>query len=241
MSRPKPKPKPPQSEIAKIKKALNLRASDPLPRCRGRVAYRVKKFEKAGNNDHSAKGHLCDECQCHHVAGFGTDHYGVGYCIHHESSIHYKGHAEQHMHDQKIALQQGYPDNVYKYQSSSRYLKAVRMAADEAKGRSDLKEELSVIRTVIQEVIEKIDEKIHDDDDLPEKEIKLLDKLSNTVAKLAKTNLEITDTDYVHIDQVKQWAYQIVRAVQDIVIDVKQQEKLIGEFAKIAQPKAGKQ
>lgn len=240
MKKPEKHPVPSLAEQKKIKLALNLRKDDPLPRCRGKSAHKVKKFEKAGNFDHSGAGHLCNECQCHHVAGYGTDHYGRGYCIHHENSIHYKGHAKEYAHKHEVAMQQGFA-NVYQYESSSRYIESIRRAAEEAKGRSDLKEELSTLRAVIQEVITAIDTKIQESDFLPEKEIKLLDKLTNTVGKLAKTNLEITDTDYVHVDQVKQWAYGLVRVVQDLVNEPKLQEQLIEGFAKVAKPQAGRQ
>ncbi len=239
MNKPEKQPVPSLAEQKKIKLALNLRVDDPLPRCRGRSAHKVKKFEKAGNNDHSGAGHLCDECMCHHVAGYGTTHYGTGYCIHHENSIHYKGHAEEYAHKQSVALQQGY-SNVYKYESSSRYIEATRRASEEAKGRADLSDEIAVLRSTLQTIINAIDKQI-DRQIVDEKNIKLLDKLANTISKLAKTNLEITDTDYVHVDQVKQWAYGLVRVVQDVVSDPKLQQELIEGFSAVVQPQAGRQ
>jgi hypothetical protein len=160
----------------------------------------------------------------------------VGYCVYHENAKAYKGTAQEVAHAQKVALQQGFPDKVYKYQSSDEKFSEIREAAEQAQGRHQLREEVVVLRAALQKYINQLDdvERITDD------HINSLARLTTSIAKLAKVELSITDNDYIHKDEVKGWAYQILRAVQEEVTDMELQRVLLERLAKIPEPTTGR-
>jgi hypothetical protein len=225
-------PRPPREEIIKIKHSMNLRSNDPLPRCHAQNTRKRKELGEA----HQGSRHICGDCQCSHVAGYGTKHYGVGFCVYHENAKKYKGQALDIAHAQKLAVQQGYPDKVYEYISDDEKFSEIRAAANAAQGRHELKEEIVVLRAALQKYINQLDLKgtISDDN------INSLAKLTTSIAKLAKVELTITDSDYIHKDEVKGWLYSILRMVQEEVQDVKLLQTLLGKLADIPNPQGGK-
>jgi hypothetical protein len=236
MSRPKRKieiiPKPPLEEIKKIKHSMGLRSRDPLPKCPAKNVRRAKELGEA----HQGERHRCGDCQCKHVAGYGTAHYGIGYCVYHENAKPYKGSAAEVAHAQKIAVQQGYPDHVYRYLSKDKKLSEIREAAAKAQGRHDLVEEIIVLKASLQKYLNQLDDK----DSISDANITSLARLTTSIAKLAKVELSITNLDYVHKDEVKTWLYQILRLIQDEVKDLQLQERILRQLTNIPKPNAGK-
>lgn len=249
----KVEPKPPKEEIKKIREALRLRANDPLPRCMGKHVHRGKE------SGHDEPGHLCDYCRCKHVAGHGTKHYGYGYCMCHENANQYKDKALDMAHAQKVATQQGQPENVYKYITTLDHIDGIREAADAAKGRHQLKEEIVVLRSLLQHVLQMQSDRINVSQHEPpkdldgheklmwlehrhvsSKEINSIATLTRTIGTLAKTELEVTDSDYVHVDEVKTWLFRILRLIQEKVEDIELQQILLEDMAQIPNPEAGK-
>ena len=221
-------PVPDWAEMNKIKRSLNMKQHDRFARCRGKSVLRVRKYEEAGDDSHSAKDHICEECRCRYVAGNGTDHYGVGYCYSHEGTTGMsKRVMESMVACQKEAIRQGYPDRVYKYKSNQVWMDEVRQAADEAGGTTDLREEIVILRTMSQELIAKFQGKDHmtegHDKEGNAKSMtdatyyKLMASLMTSVGKLTTANLAVTEHDYVHTDQVNIWFAQVIQLLRQHV------------------------
>jgi len=225
----KPLPMPSRKEQIKIKHSLGLDADHPFPRCpgKGKRSVRdpfIRKLEKAGDFSHSGnrREHICDFCQCKHVAGWGTKHYGVGYCYFHDVDS-----GRQVSKSMTIAIQQGYPLNPIKYRSDRDYIEEVRKQAEAAHGRLDLGEELNVLRAHMQEVEEmysktgaesltmkgKDGEAVLMTDDV---KIDRVVKLVKAISDLSRNAYIIEESDYVHIDEVKQWLYGIYRMLDNV-------------------------
>jgi hypothetical protein len=235
-------PKPSKEEIKKIKMDMRLRANDPLPRCHTRNNRRAKELDKElGYVHHMAEGHLCDDCQCKFTSGHGTEHYGYGYCIYHDESIHLKGHALDMAHAQRLAVQQGHPQKVYQYLSGIESIDDIREAAEAAQGRHELKEEIILLKGLLQSLLTQIaDRRRNGDNEFSPKEISSISGLTRTIASLAKTELEITDSDYIHVDQMITWFTAVLRAVEEFVEDTQLAFDLKAAIAQIPQPKKGR-
>lgn len=217
------------AEQLRIRASLNMKKADLFPRCRGKANYRVKKFVKAGDESHSEKNHICEECRCRYVAGSHTDHYGVGYCYNHESTTGMtKTNMQAMVACQKTAIQQGYPDAVYKYKTNDVWIDEIRAKAEESGGATDLREELALLRSKSQELITKFEdgkEKLtegHDKDGCVRTMTdatyyKLMATLMTSVGKLTQANLAVTEQDYIHVDQVNIWFAQVIRLIQQEV------------------------
>jgi hypothetical protein len=218
----KPLPTPSRKEQGKIKSSLGLDTDHPLPRCPGKCAKTVRGLEAKGDFSHSGsrKAHLCEVCRCRKVAGWGTKHYGVGYCYYHDVD-----NGRIVSKTMAIALQQGYPLNPIKYRSENDYIEAVRAMAEAAHGRLDLGEELVLLRSHIQELenlyhktgAEALTMKGNKGPEPMTDDVKLdkLTKLVKAVSDLSRDSYVITESDYVHIDEVKVWLWQIYRLIED--------------------------
>lgn len=64
-------------------------------------------------------------------------------------------------------------------------------------------------------------------------------KFSETNGKLAKIALEITDNEYVHVDEAKVFFSELVRIAMNI-FDVDKGEEFLNQIRKLRQPSAGK-
>jgi hypothetical protein len=170
----------------------------------------------------------------------GTKHYGTGYCVFHENAKAYKGSAEEVAHRQKVSCQQGYPNKVYKYESEQESFEAIRNAAELSKGRHQLVEEVVVLRATLQKYINQIDTKLGESGYISDDNITSITKLTSAVAKLAHTELEVTDIDYVHKDEITGWLYSILRAVQETITDLEEQTKLLKRLSQIPKPITGR-
>lgn len=235
-------PKPSRAEIYKIKRSLRIRQNDPLPRCMARSKDAAEKL----GPEHQKRGHVCEECRCKHIAGYGTKHYGYGLCFYHEKPDHLQK-AARIMADQQRALTMaGYPDKVFKYQTNDEKLSDIREAADAAQGRHQLKEELVVLRMLLQRLLRQIDTRndgVEDPSELQEigaADILNVTRLTTTISKLAAIELQVTDSDYVHQDEVKRWIFQVVRAIEELVTNPDEQEALFTRIANTIDPQSGK-
>lgn len=251
----KRQPTPCRAEQVKIKQSLGLDADHPFPRCPGKSKTKVRKFEAKGDFSHSGnkREHICPECRCERVAGWGTRHYGVGYCFYHDMD---KG--RKLAKSMTIALQQGYPLAPLKYQSESEYIESIRRMAEQANGRLDLSEEIILLRSHLQEVEalwkddkeKKLTMKVGQgtapmSDDV---KIGLLVKLTEAISKLSADTYRITESDYVHVDEIKTWLYSIwlciTKNIQKMIVGELSpntlQEAIQNEFKQIPLPKVGR-
>ena len=250
----KPLPVPSRAEQMKIKRSLCQDADWKFPRCTGKCKNRIKKLEEGGDFSHSGsrREHTCELCRCKRVAGWGTKHYGVGNCFYHDID-----HSRRLAKAMTTALQQGYPLAPVKYQSESQYIEAIRRMAEESQGRLNMAEELILLRSHLQEV-----EKLWNDKDNPltmasrsgstkmtdDVKIGCLVKLTEAISKLSRDQFSITESDYVHLDEVKTWLWSIwqciTRNIQKMIVGELNpnnlQEAIQNEFKQIPIPKSGR-
>jgi hypothetical protein len=198
-----------------------------FPRCPGKGTLSIgdpviKKFEAAGDFSHSSKKHICDICRCKHVAGYGTNHYGVGYCYYHDIGSSKK--LAQHM---AIALQQGFPADPVKYRSDRDYIDKIKEMADAANSRLNLNAELDLLRAHLLELEELYSKKDSSGltmrgrsgepapmtDDV---KISLIAKLTKAVSDIAKQSYIITENEYVHVDECKIWLWGIYQMLEGL-------------------------
>jgi len=218
----KPLRKPSDAELRKIRHSLCLEDRHPFPRCPGKSTHLVARFEENGDFSHSGnrRKHICEKCRCKHVAGWGTKHYGVGFCYWHD--VDNGRQVSKHM---AIALQQGYPLNPIKYRSDSEYVEDVRKQAEESHGRLDLAEELVVLRAHLQEIEDVYHKKgdghltmkgTHGSQPMTDDvKIDRLTKLVKAISDLSRNAYVITESDYVHADEVKQFLWGIYKMIDD--------------------------
>jgi hypothetical protein len=215
-------PIPPIAEQLKIKRSLNIERNEPFPRCRGKMQKKVKEFEKKGDFSHSGtpRTHLCNDCRCKRVSGWGTTHYGVGYCWYHDVDS-----ARSFSKSQAVALRQGYPLDPIHYKSDSEYIDDVRRQASDSGNVLSLRDDLVLLRTHLQEF-----EQFWREAD-PAKQLRMktahgaapmtddvkvacLTKLVNSVSRLSRDQFVITESDYIAVDEVKTWFWAIIQALE---------------------------
>lgn len=248
-------PKPSKAEIRKIKLSLGIRSACKLPRCVGKNLTFVRRVEKEGDHSHSAIDHMCGKCRCKHIAGTGTVHYGVGLCIFHELTERYARYKVKIAEEHKMALQQGYPDHVYLYKSDNKALEEIRQAAEEAGDQMSLREELNLLRANMQDLqsvmgSKKLSMKSGEStaDMTDDVRIRLITSLATAIGKLTEQQLVITESDYVHADDVRVWLFNIWKLIEDTCtkmvrgqIDPNDFIKTIKpDFVRIVMPKTGR-
>ena len=160
---------------------------------------------------------------------------------------------------QAIAMQQGYPLDPIKYKSDNEYIDAVRQQAEEAHGRLDLAEELVLLRAHLQEIelmFKKTGPKAMTMKGGKDKILKMTDdvkidrlvKLVKAIGDLSRNSYVITESDYCHIDEIKQWIWSIYRLVEDkckkaVTGEIKSEDLLVAFQAglkEIMLPKTGR-
>ncbi len=249
-------PTPPIAEQLKIKRSLNIERNEPFPRCRGKMQAKVRKFEKKGDFSHSgtARAHLCNECRCNRVAGWGTSHYGVGYCWYHDLD-----NARSFAKSQTIALRQGYPLDPIKYQSDSEYIDDVRRQAEASGNVLSVRDDLALLRTHLQEFenfwrtadpAKQLTMKTAHGSAPMTDDVKItcLAKFMSAISRLNRDQYIITEQDYIAVDEIKTWLWAIYQALErnhrkllSSELDAKDfMTAMTRELKEIALPKAGR-
>lgn len=245
---------PSRMSVKKAKDSLGIPGTHKLPRCMAKNVGTVRKFEKAGDDSHSADDHLCDECRCKFKAGFGTHHLGIGFCITHEHSLNHKKGAKRVAEAHKVAIRQGYPDKAYQYAVSdpNGYVAEIRKAAEDAGGMTDLREDINTVRAEVQKILDtykggkfqvrvkkstgfgpsKVDEFIMVDADDIEKS-RHLATLMRVLSKMSVDNLKLTEDDVVTYDQVKMFAAGVINLMERMAPDDGFIDEFVEGFAKI--------
>ena len=76
-----------KDELHMLKRKLNMQQSAPFSKCPAKSKAALARLDAAGETHHRDKKHApCEKCTCPYTAGHGTNHYGWGYCHHHERS-----------------------------------------------------------------------------------------------------------------------------------------------------------
>jgi hypothetical protein len=249
-------PVPSSAEQIKIRNSLGLDANEPFLRCRGKLHGKVREFERKGDFSHSGtqSAHTCPLCRCKRVAGWGTKHYGVGYCWYHDVDS-----ARRMAKAQTIALRQGYPLDPVKYKSDSEFIDDVRRQAEESGHILGMRDELVLLRTHLQE-FEKFWRKTDPATKLKMKTARgaeamtddvkalILVRYVTAISRLSRDQYVITESDYVAVDEVKIWFWAIIqllerncRKLTSGELDVKDfLAATMVELKEIPQPKAGR-
>lgn len=133
------------------KKKMGYPRPAKVPRCPAKARGKKRRFEEAGDFSHSPNTHFCSECACGRPAGYGTNHYGWGFCKSHEAEIG-KEQAAKFAEDHLQALQTRTP---FAYKDVSKWLQGVQYDAEDAMAVLNLRSEIDVIRASLQEVLER--------------------------------------------------------------------------------------
>lgn len=153
-------PKISKAEYDSIRRCLFIPKDHPFPRCPAKNQAFVKRCEEKGDYTHSGTmaHHICEECRCKHVAGWGTKgdwyglgehtgHYGAGFCSIHESGRRKAKCDELAVHQIRDMQRAGFA-----YESGNVYLARIQEEAEEAQEHIELGGELALLRSIIQEL-----------------------------------------------------------------------------------------
>jgi hypothetical protein len=254
-------PRPSEAELYKIRQSLNMPLGSKFFRCPAKNWHKVFAFQKSGDSSHSgaAKKHRCDECRCKWVAGYGTRHYGVGLCVYHEHTKNGSMNKNKIAKGMALTIQQGYPVEPYRYETQSQFIERIRKSADDAGGSVNLREELNLMRSHLQLFEKRFGDKgnhkrlqmmtkFGPDVMTDEVRVDCITKLIKAVASVARDQYVITESDYIHADEVKVWFFAIWKAIEKNIdslikgeIDVNMlKEKIRLALIEIPLPKSGK-
>jgi hypothetical protein len=233
------------------KRSLGLQPSEPLPRCGHWSRSKAEKLAKEGDDSHMKSSHVCELCMCELAAGKGTHHLGVGWCYRHEKGHSHKD-CEARATAMTTAIRSGYPARVFKYRSSEAVLEKIRTEAKEAKESISMREEMNLVRSMMQNLIGYFEGGTKPDGSAftesgvkgvrPASDATLYEMILKGVSELtksAKLELEITEQDYVHMDEVKVFFGEFARIVSAHVGD-ELFHKILDEVKLIPEPRNGK-
>ena len=218
------------------KRSLGLTNRAHLPRCGHWSKTKAEALAKAGDPSHLAAGHSCPECTCQLTAGAGTsaktkigEHYGVGWCMHHEKN-HSKEECQKRADLMTDLIRKGVPNRQFLYRTASDNLQKLYKEADESKGIIDMRDNQILIIDLVQRLLNFIEGSAEEKSDGfgftesykdgpgPAADMTVMDmlnKLLNTQGKLSKVQLEITESQYCHMDEVKVFFGQVMREAEN--------------------------
>ena len=245
---------------AAAKRSLGLTYNDSLPRCGHWSKFKAEALAKAGDPSHMEDNHSCPLCTCQYTAGSRTsektkigEHYGVGWCGMHEKG-HSKEECQKRADSMTDLIRKGVPNRQFLYRTASDNLQKLYKEADESKGIIDMRDNQILIIDLVQRLLNYIEDNTESKSDGfgftesykdgpgPAADMTVLDmlnKLLNTQGKLSKVQLEITESQYCHMDEVKVFFGQVMREAENTF----PQELLqifIQKVMAIEQPRPGK-
>jgi hypothetical protein len=248
------------AKAAEAKRSLGLSASAHLPRCGHWSKFKAEALAKAGDPSHLAPNHSCPLCTCQYIAGSRTssktkigEHYGVGWCALHEKN-HSKEECQRRADQMTDLIRKGVPNRQFLYRTASDNLQKLYKEADESKGIIDMRDNQILVIDLVQRLLNYIENNAegksdgfgftesYKDGPGPAADMTVLDmlnKLLNTQGKLSKVQLEITESQYCHMDEVKVFFGQVMREAENIF----PQELLqifVQKVMAIEQPRPGK-
>jgi hypothetical protein len=242
------------AQIVKLhsaKRSLGLPKYAELPRCNHKIKKKVAAFEAKGDFSHSSKRHICPECCCQRVAGFGTKHVGVGWCLRHEKAYSFRA---RRLREEAMAdnIRKGFPVNAMEVRSPEEHMKELERQADESRSILSMREDFKTATEFVAELVEvvrtgqrpdgsRFTEKFKDgsgsasDITLIETMIKLMDLKT----KQAKIELEIQEDQYVSIDETRIFYAEVFRLIRTVVSDEQFQE-IIKLVSRVPNPRTGR-
>jgi len=247
-------------EERKAKRSLGIAPSMPLPRCGHWSKARAQKIaDETGDMSHFEPNHVCDECKCLRVAGSGTNHLGVGWCHSHEVN-HSNRNCRERVEAMTAAIRKGYPMDVVELSKGGQFLEKINTDAQRAIEQVTLKKELGNIRllgdTLMKHITDEVDEKtgktksgIHQFTESYKEGpgqasdatlYALYAKMTDSISKLAKVELEISDLDYVHWDDVRIYFAKLANVVSKMIEDDGLMNRILMEWATIPEPGSGR-
>lgn len=139
-------------DLVQLKRKLGLNQRSSLPLCPGYSRNTANRLDYlAGKTIHKKKGHVCVQCQCKKVAGWGTAHYGWGLCQFHEKWMSEKE-KERVSESHLKAIRERSP---FVYRDASAWEKEVRKTGEKSRIQIDLTNELEIARGLVQEIVDK--------------------------------------------------------------------------------------
>ena len=183
-----------KSDVDMIKRSLNLRITDPLPKCFARNKKYVRNYEMIGDHSHSLDGHRCHLCQCQITAGYGTDHYGYGLCYHHERGVWGHMQRKKLAEDHKVALQQNNPTMHLTAEKHVDYLDLEGKKAERLANQMNMLPEAETVKLQVQSFYKLMSEWEANDGFRKE----AMDKISTIAAKS-----EITQADRETLEEIR--------------------------------------
>jgi hypothetical protein len=249
----KPLPRPAQQELDRIAFCLRMPRRTTFPQCKFKSRYQAYLLDrklgftkdeviKEKKGVHSQKGHVCAECRCKKVAGWGTrgwwywgpqdgpevGHYGVGPCFHHTKhraryglpDIHY---ARQVMREIEQMQQQGIAPNA-----AGEFLIELKEAEEALVLRKDLRNVVDEAREQGAKLKAMIEGKegqltmrtpkgeIVEADDVTA--FRLMNETLKTISSLAKNELDAESWKYFHGDDVSLMVNEIMRTAETLIL-----------------------
>ena len=185
----KPLPAPPPKVKRDIRYWLDLPPSVAFPRCPAKSRSKIKMLAKSGEPDHADPKHFCEDCCCKYIAGQGTDHYGIGFCYHHEKGTRgqWCGEVAKRHHE---VVRTG--RNPAQYFDPKGYIEQMSEEVEKEKSNAELRTEIDLIRGHMQELLE-----------LASADGKKRDRCADAMDALAKAlsdNTSVTDNHIIQLE-----------------------------------------
>jgi len=234
------------------RRGLGLQPQQSLPRCGHKLVNKIKRFEEDGDFSHSAKDHHCPECTCQHIGGAGTGHTGVGWCWIHEK-CHSNKDCDERVQLMTNAIRAGFPEKAYQYVTGNEILKKIQQGAEDANGVMSLKEQHNLMISMSQEMLtvwetgskskgKRFTEsgKNGPVDASDATIVEIIGKMIERIAKMSRIELEITDSDYVHYDELKIYMAKVMQVVNKVIDDDAEFNKVLLGLAELNEPGRGR-
>ena len=197
-------------------------AKSNLVKCPAKSSSSLKRLEAEGEAFHKDNSHFCHKCSCKRPAGYGTDHLGYGWCMHHEKNVSEdiaKNFAIKH----KETLQQHQP---FVYRNPDQWLKEIQKSGMRSQKKVDLYAEIEVARGIVAEIIEKAQKGTFTETykDGPREasdatRAKSIKGLLDSLGKLSITKMKIDESETFTRDELRVMMSQLGTIAQECIMD----------------------
>jgi hypothetical protein len=227
-----------------IRKKLGIPSWACFPKCPAKSRRFVLLCEAAGDYTHSDRHHYCIKCACKRTAGFGTDHFGWGWCFVHEKGRR-KAASKEFAMNHLEAIQQRHPSL---YHNADKYFDAVESEGLKSAQAKSVEAEIKLLRATTLEMIERIKNGEcvggHDKDGgaikLSDKDrVAMIKNLTEAIGKLVKIDFDINSGNVISVDAYKVWMAGFARAVKEQFPSKEDQLKFVEASKKAGEPKRG--
>lgn len=227
-----------------IRKQLGIPSWASFPKCPAKSRKFIKSCEAVGDYTHSERSHFCPLCACKRTAGWGTNHFGWGWCNDHEKGRR-TGAAKEFAMKHLEAIQQRNPSL---YHNADKYFEAVESEGVKSAQTKSVEAEIKLLRATTLEMIERIKNgegvggydpaggviKLSDKD-----RVAMIKNLTEAIGKLVKIDFDINSGNVISVDAYKVWMAGFARAVKEQFPSKEDQLKFVEASKKAGEPKRG--